>query len=353
MPVSEILDDSAKRSIRLAVETGWLLAEAYAPAQTAGEASHSDADQDPGRDTQPDTSEKSSCPETLTKALHQRSRAGSAPLLRAVNAAQELAGLLHLGDDATAPSCEAGDRQAVLTYAQRLSDSLVASGDARAREAFRLGISLGELMTAPADRLRARFAEIGEPQRQLKLLAGGFEPGVAESVSASLTDWKKLLEKNSEDGQFMSDALHEHAQGPTARMWQDLLFGPGLPIGHEKRELRNELLGSGIRPAIKWGVPILVLVALAFLVLRFLSGTGSTSSRIAVAILALAAFAFSAAGPLGRRVKDLWQNYFGSEFEAALNSGLIHDKLHAPVEEAKNKASAKRREQHRPRGLLR
>jgi hypothetical protein len=195
-------------------------------------------------------------------------------------------------------------------------------------------------MTAPADRLRAWFADIGEPQRQLKLLADGLKPGVADSVSDSLKEWKEVLDQHP--GQFMSKALVDVAQDDTARMWKDLLFGPGLPIGKEKRELGIELLTSGIRPALMWGVPILVLVALAFLALKFLSGTGSTSSRVAVAILALAALAFSVVGPLGRRAKDFWQKYYGLEAEAALNSSLIAAQLQAPVKEAKTKAREQR-----------
>src|SRR5262249_55011466 len=158
----EILDDSAKRSIRLAVETGWLLAEAYAGARTGGEASRSGTAQGPDLDRHSASLEEASCPETLTEALHWRSTAGSAPLLRAGATAQELADLLHLDGDAKISSCEDGNPRVVLNYTGQL-DSLLASADFRTREAFRLGVSLGELMTASPDRLRDRFSQIEEP----------------------------------------------------------------------------------------------------------------------------------------------------------------------------------------------
>ena len=338
--MSEVLDDSAKKGIRLAVEAGWMLAEAYAGLQRGEEASHGDMDQGPDRGTQSDKAENSICPETLTEALDLQSDAGSTTLLRAGAAVRELAALLHLG--AESDTCIPNDPKGVLAYTQHLLDSLVRSGDSRAREAFRLGVSLAELMTAPADKLRARFVDIGEAHRRLELLADGFEPGVADSVSASLADWKKLLDEPSTgymDQRFVPEALVKVAQADTARMWKDLLFGPGLPIGYEKQQLTFEFTASIVRPALKWGVPILLLLAFGFLALKVLSGTGAIESRVAVAILALASLVVSAVGPLGRKAKEFWQKHYGQMADATMSSSLINDRLEAPVKKAEAEAS--------------
>jgi hypothetical protein len=337
--MSEVLDDSAKKGIRLAVEAGWMLAEAYAGLQKGEAASHGAADQGPDQGTRSDKARDSICPETLTEALDLQSGAGSTTLLRAGAAAQELAALLHLG--AESDTCIPNDPQGVLAYTQHLLDSLVRSGDSRAREAFRLGVSLAELMTAPADKLRDRFKDVGEAHRRLELLADGFEPGVADSVSACLADWKKLLDKPSTDymdQRFVPQALVK-AQADTARMWKALLFGPGLSIGYEKQQLTLGITASIVGPALKWGAPILLLLVFGFLTLKVLSGTGSIESRIAVAILALVSLVASAAGPLGQKAKDFWQKYYRQTVDATMSSSLIHDRLEVPVKKAEAEAS--------------
>lgn len=189
-------------------------------------------------------------------------------------------------------------------------------------------------MTAPAGGLRARFGDIEEALRGLELLADWFDPGVAGSISASLADWKELLDEPSigyMDKWFVPDDHVTAAQAATARMWKHLLFGPGLPIGYEKRQLEFALMASIVRPALKWGVPVLFLAAFAFLALRFLSGTGSVESRVAVAILGLAGLVASAVSPLGRKAKEFWQKHYGQLAEATVTSSLIRECLAAPV----------------------